>query len=289
MSNSAIDADAAAIAKIKQHGWQQGSVLGRCLAARARDAAPGGVSCSEADWFVVISHDCDILNKKRENEPVVEILRAEVQSLDPGVKTNRSQTLWGRNPRKLTVEEVDEATRFALTFKAHERWPLDRMLLATEPPLRRMSSSSPRLIAEWLAKRYIRSAFPTAFDERWHDKMKDWVELLRRHQAAILGIYLQLSTHDELPDDQPYHCDLVVAAHKARVGLPGWATEKAQLENEIEQFWKQCDGIECDGVDVLGPDELTLETIQKYQRFDADWVSRADDSDSIPMEWHLLP
>jgi hypothetical protein len=56
------------------------------------------------------------------------------------------------------------------------------------------------------------------------------------------------------------------------------------LGDEVEKFWKQFEpGIVCDGVEVLGTDEITLSTIEPYQRFDADWVSFSDDTPSIPV------
>ena len=41
--------------------------------------------------------------------------------------------------------------------------------------------------------RYIRAAFPSAFDSRWR-AMREWVALLREHAEWIQGIYLRLST-----------------------------------------------------------------------------------------------
>ena len=40
-------------------------------------------------------------------------------------------------------------------------------------------------VAEWLAKRYIRAAFPTAFDLRWRAKLKDWQKLLKKHSEWL--------------------------------------------------------------------------------------------------------
>jgi hypothetical protein len=63
-----------------------------------------------------------------------------------------------------------------------------------------------RLIAEWLAKRYIRAASPTAFDLRWRAKRKDWQQLLKKQSDWLQGVYLRLNTLDELPDGSPYKC-----------------------------------------------------------------------------------
>lgn len=64
---------------------------------------------------------------------------------------------------------------------------------------------------------------------------------------------------------------------------PGWAAKRDELDREISNFWKQFDpSIKHDGVDVLGTDDLTLAEIEPYRRFDADWLSFADDTASTP-------
>jgi hypothetical protein len=65
------------------------------------------------------------------------------------------------------------------------------------------------------------------------------------------------------------------ARERAPVGLT--------VSDEVEAFWEHfAPAIECAGVEVLGTDELTLADIEPYQRFDADWVSFADDTASTP-------
>lgn len=59
--------------------------------------------------------------------------------------------------------------------------------------------------------------------------------------------------------------------------------KREEIDREIEAFWKQfVPGIEFAGVEVLGTDELTLDDIEPYQRFDADWVSFGDGSALTP-------
>ena len=80
-----------------------------------------------------------------------------------------------------------------------------------------------RLIAEWLAKRYIRAAFPTAFDQRWRATSRAWQTLLKKHSEWIQGVYLRLSTLDEFPEGTPYRCHLMLAVAHEKRGGPGWA------------------------------------------------------------------
>lgn len=260
---------------IESHGWRQGAVLGPTLLRSARDVAPTGITVKDADWLIVTSHDCDVVNERLEKEPVIEVLRAEVVAR----KLPDRQQVWGRNPRVLQLQVDDAGTSVVLNAKVHERWTLDRVLLSTEPPLRALEEKTRRVIAEWLAKRYIRAAFPTAFDARWRSKLRDWTSLLETHSAWIQGIYLRLNTLRELAETAAYKVHLILAVPASAKKKLGWTTKRDELERSVETFWKQFEsGIECVGVDVLGTDELTLAEIEPYQRFDADWVSFADDS-----------
>ncbi|MBK9386462.1 MAG: hypothetical protein IPN34_16745 [Planctomycetes bacterium] len=265
---------------IERHGWRQGAVLGAGLVAKARILAPNGIVFAENDWLIVTSHDCDIVNWNLEKEPTVELLRASVV---PKEKPDKQQ-VWGRNPREMQLAANDGAGgQVVLSAKVHERWSMPRDLLASEAPHRFLDNKTRRLIAEWLAKRYIRAAFPTAFDARWRSKMKDWIDLLEGQSQLIQGIYLRLSTQAELSYNEPYKTHLIVAAPAEATTDPVWAKKKSQLESLVEKFWKQFGpGIECAGVEVIATNALTLADIANYQRFDADWVSFADDSPATP-------
>ena len=93
------------------------------------------------------------------------------------------------------------------------------------------------------------------------------------------GVYIRLSTLDELPANAPYQCHLMLAVPSAKRGGTDWAGRRTEIEEEVQSFWDQFEpGIKCAGVEVLGTDEITLADIELYQRFDADWVSFEDET-----------
>jgi hypothetical protein len=260
---------------IAQRGWRQGAVLGPELAKRARELAPDGLQVNERDWLIVTSHDCDIVNTNIEKEPVVEVVHARVVAS----KKPDKQQAWGRNPRTLELVWGGDV----LSMSVHGRWVLPRQLLMKEEPSHLLPVKERRLIAEWLAKRYIRSAFPTAFDLRWRSKLKEWQKLLRRHSEWLQGVYLRLSTMDELPDTEPYQCHLILGIPHDKRGDPAWPSKRQDLEDAVTSFWEQFDpSIALAGVEVLGTDEITLADLEPYQRFDADWVSFEDETATPP-------
>lgn len=267
------------VSALDRHGWRQGAVLGPALDVEARAHAPSRIAFADGDWLIVTSHDCDIVNGRLDKEPFVEVLRAAVVPHKPD-----KQQVWGRNPREIQIAADDGAGRsVVLAAKVHERWSVPRELLVSEAPRCVLDDKTRRLIAEWLAKRYIRAAFPTAFDGRWRSKMKEWNGLLESQSQWLQGIYLRLSTQAELADDKPYKVHLIVAAPASATKDASWPKKAHELETLVETFWQQFrPGIECVEVEVMATSALTLAAIETYQRFDADWVSFADDSPATP-------
>ena len=265
--------------KIAKRGWRQGAILGDALAKLAGEYAPSTVDVGGEDWLILTSHDCDIVNISIAKEPVVEVLRMSVAATG---KVDRRQS-WGRNPRTLQLAIEAHDHPIVLSCVAHDRWTIPRTLLMREPPAQCLPDKERRLVAEWLAKRYIRAAFPTAFDQRWRSKLKDWQKLLRKHSEWMQGVYLRLSTLDELTAHVPYKCHLILAVPHLKRGGAGWAGKQTEIEEEVQAFRDQFGpGIECAGVEVPGTDEITLVDIEPYQRFDADWVSFEDETSTTP-------
>ena len=263
--------------RVAELGWGQGAILGRQVAEFAWEHAPEQVKPGDRDHLVVTSHDCDVLNASIVKEPLVEVLRARALDESAGQCGPLSS---GRNPRALRLSEVSvKGDDVALDIAVHDRWGIPRELLMEEAPVDRLPPREGRLVAEWLAKRYIRSAFPTEFDRRRSGKSKAWRRLLKRHSSWIQGVYLRLHTLRELPADDAYKCALMVAIPRTKRELPEWLETRDAIERAFTEFWRRLrPAIECELVEVVTTDLITLDDIARYQRFDADWVSFEDDT-----------
>lgn len=269
--------DSEAVARL---GWRQGSVLGANLAQLAYEHAPRRVAVSEENRLIVTSHDCDIVSPNLSKEPFVEVLQGHAATAGKVDK----QLSGGRNPRILNLGFEAGAGGAVLVCSVHDRWPIPRELLLGEGPQGQLADKDRRLVAEWLAKRYIRAAFPTAFDLRWRSKTKMWQRLMRRYSEWLQGVYLRLNTLAELPADSPYRCHLILAVPFDKRAEDAWPAQRNDLEREVLGFWDQFKpAIECDGVEPLRTDEIALADIEPYQRFDADWVSFDDDTSTTPV------
>ena len=148
--------DSKAVARL---GWRQGSVLGANLTQVACEHDPRRVAVSDENRLIVSSHDCDIVSPSLHKEPFVEVLRGRISTAGKLDK----QLSGGRNPRILHLGFHAEAADALLVCSVHDRWPIPRELLLGEGPQGQLADKERRLVAEWLAKRYIRAAFPDGF------------------------------------------------------------------------------------------------------------------------------
>ena len=71
------------------------------------------------------------------------------------------------------------------------------------------------------------------------------------------------SAQMELPADAPYRHHLILAVPHAKRKAVGWATKRTEIEEDVQAFWDQFKpgGIKCDGVEVLGTNEIALADI----------------------------
>lgn len=65
---------------IKDHGWRQGSVLPAELAQRV--AVPRFAEWGPDDRAILLSQDCDVVHASYEAEPLAELIRAKVSSVE---------------------------------------------------------------------------------------------------------------------------------------------------------------------------------------------------------------
>ena len=272
--------------RVAELGWGRGAILDRRVAESAWEHAPERLKQGAQDHLLVTSHDCDVLNGSLTKEPLVEVLRARALDHHAG---QRGPFASGRNPRVLRLPAVPvQGDDVVLDLAVHDRWGIPRELLMEEAPADRLPPEEGRLVAEWLAKRYIRSAFPTEFDRRWSRKTKAWRRLLKKHSSWIQGVYLRLEALRELPDETPYRCHLLLAVPSEVGRLADWPKTRDTMEEAFTDFWYGLrPAIECESVEVVTTDLITLDDIARYQRFDADWVSFEDETPVVPMEADL--
>jgi hypothetical protein len=218
--------------------WRQGAVI-------PRELVPAGIlppGIGQGAKLIIISHDCDIVQPRREAEPFVEFLIAK-----PLPDEQKDGTLFrGRNSRNLQfwVEDGDKQQLFEIS--AHDRFRMERRLLEYRQPDRSIKLDDRRIatLAAWFAKRYKRSSFPTAFNSRIPEKIWKKLKKALKRDGDDVRIFMGLSSMDELPPDKPYQVFI-------RVVVPQDAIENDLREQSalavvaaLTTHLSQCEGIE---------------------------------------------
>ncbi len=238
--------------RIRAHGWKQGSIVDRELASKVQRS--GGGECE----FVLLSQDCDVVHRSLDVEPSVELISM--------MRTLRDQAdggyTHGKNPRVLHVEAQDDKL---LVFSIHERYIVDRHLLAEHPPAGYIGDGTTQMLTRWVAKRYVRSAFPDVFNDRIRGSDKRIGRALRAHGKGASGIFLQLSDWGELDDDQDYEITIVVVIHDDEL-----EAEAANLASKLMQHMDACSGVSVKDVRCVGERDFTIYDLRTYKRWDFD-------------------
>jgi hypothetical protein len=221
--------------------------------------------------FIVISHDCDLTNDSFEKEPQVELL-----AVRPATK--QALRLQGRDPRCLQIPIEGAPDGSLLEARAHDRFFVDRqVLLGHSPHLgKRLGDHSRRRLADWLAKRYSRVAFPDEFNRRLQPAQEEIKKLFRQHGDPISELFLTLVDTD-LPEEEPYGVLVWAVMREADYRQDPPRAAAQGCFDRLLLLLNSCKGISADG-QLRSDADLTLYEIRSARRWDAwDWLSPADD------------
>lgn len=239
--------------------WMQGSFLGEDLLARLAPDLP-------ADRIgVEVSHSCDLANGSLEKEPWFEWIPATAIG-----KLDKSRTR-SRNPRELHLPATEPGGRHLALF-AKDRRMADRGMLQGAEPLGGLDDAATLLLATWMSRRYARTALPDVFNDRRADVASEVRKRLDRgSHEHLTGLWLMLSTHDDLPEGEPYR--IALRGTTAKGATPPQIAAAKVLFDELVEILDACPGIE------VGDDELRSE--ERFPLSDLDLFVRLDDWDDL--------
>jgi hypothetical protein len=257
------DADAS---QIKQHGWRQGSVLPQSLVdiLVKQKLLP---TATKDRRFVVISHHCDVTNLSFEIEPNVELLRATVL---PSSEKEGSYA-WGKHPRFYRIRRKAAESQSVWEFSIQDRFSVPRTYLTQAEPgqSETLESDEIRNLANWLARRYTRVAFPDAFDKR----TRRAIEKLRKHlkkEGELLTAIFILVLDDELPDDTPYEIQITGSMRPEDYNHVDRRRQAQTLLNRVEEALDECDGIDVSESHLKSEVNISLDDLSRLNRWDFD-------------------
>jgi len=253
--------------QIKASGWHQGSVLPGALIRELSAASLLPWPVSNNQLLVVVSHDCDATNPSFDVEPEVELLRATILP--------RSQAegayFWGKNPRTYHLEDNSSGTTVVWQFSVHDRIRVPRRLLLGHAPdsTRVLDPQNIRRLALWLARRYVRAAFPDAFVARIRPAVDRLRTRLKREGSLLTAIYI-LVADEELPDSVPYEPIIWASVRVEDYSDAARRARTQELLDKVEAAVQDCDGIEVKHSLLVSEAELSLDDLRRLKRWDFD-------------------
>jgi hypothetical protein len=150
---------------------------------------------------------------------------------------------------------------------------LPREILLGKMPQRALRAEAILLIGKFAAKRYLRAAFPDAFNTRLKPAQAAIQKILKRSGELLEGIYLRLKTDEELAEGTDYTLIMrttVLSETKAdaeRFSAAQKAT--AALISEMNK----CSGIVIVEGDCVGEADFTLAHLREFSRWDYDYLT----------------
>jgi len=249
--------------EIRRRGWSQGAIIAaeaaRALSFRCR------LGIEDDAVLIVVSQSCDVVQRTLEREPWIEVLKAR-----PAQETNGNYA-HGKHPRSVQFDlggVVHEAS-------CHDRATFPREELAKiEPDARRLNRQTIEMLAGWIAKRYVRPAFPDELNRRIEAQRSKLGEILKKHGAWISQILLHHTPDDELPEGRDAYTiavKLVMAADDYADGEKRASAEKALLP--LDKVLRGCVGIEVADCSLTDESNVTLDDLRYAAPWDFDYLT----------------
>lgn len=247
------------ITTLRSQGWCQGVVIDKStlfeiyddeVVALRTDLVPSNFNCA-----IVLSQDCDIVHHSLENEPEVELVLCNRSSSQADGNLRH-----GKNPRQLHLEYEDG--RIAVEIR--DRVWVPKQSLAKFEPDDTLDDESTDTLIRWVARRYLREAFPDAFNNRLRSIQKKLSKLSKKASAGpVSGLFIEIEPFAELDAAEPYEVRFIVAFKQS--------SKRAEVEKytkELRELLNNCEGIDLsDESRCLHHAEITLDEIESMKRW----------------------
>ncbi len=247
--------------------WKQGSIIDPGSVDDANLAAP--------DAFLILNQTCDLLAEKIDSEPHAELLPlTRIERID-------SRYEGGKNSRKIHFQTVVDGEPVCVEGSATARVMLPREKLLDARPSTRWSVSPQTVnkLLVWFTRRYLRTAFPDAFEARMKPVLvrskaqpKGIIEVLKPHHSLIDTLFLRIKPLQEVSREEPYELRVVIAADEADMEDPAKLDRLHSMANQLGSIFEQAQGFELDGpVMVESLNKISLAQQRDYliwERYD---------------------
>jgi len=262
---------------LKENGWRQGSILlleglpaGCCFEPKLPDHSADSL-------LIVLTQDCDLLQEDFSKEPYVEVILATPINGKPD-----GNLFYGKNPR--CIQFPIGKNHFQAC--CHNRSRFNRRILVHCQPstAERISESNIGLLREWMAKRYVRPAFPDNLNLRIRggNHGKSIQKILHSRGHLFQDIYLFCSPSDqELIEEQSYRVSIWLAVATEKAHDKALQEEAREVCGEINTIISNCPGIELLSCEVRAEETITLDDLRYFKPWDFDYLSHREAVQSL--------
>ncbi|HHS2948523.1 TPA: hypothetical protein ACTEL6_001730 [Legionella pneumophila] len=181
--------------KIRSNGWKQFCIL---------DNQDGDIPEIPNGKYIIVSQDCDIVQRSFEKEKKVEIIQVtEVP------KPNKSNTNL-KNFRSPHIPFKDNDIDKYFEIDMGQRYFIERKKLAEVSPITGIAfdKKTQKIIIELIKARYERTALPDAFNTRF--PLKKIKKLLKNHSQDTYSLFIDVHPEEELNESDEYHIRLIM-------------------------------------------------------------------------------
>jgi hypothetical protein len=133
-----------------------------------------------------------------------------------------------------------------------------------------------RTIIKWTANRYLRRAFPDAFNERLaaaKKPMKRIEAALKRDGSLLTGIFLRVDPPDEIPAEKPYRVIIRLTAREEVFKQEETEARALDLTEAIRREFDSIDGVEIVDYELVSEADFSLADLRATLRWDYDYLS----------------
>lgn len=263
---------------LESNGWRQGSL------ARADDL-PGLLadltdSIPDDSELVVISQSCDLAQPEGVEPYVETILAPPITRVEGNYTNNKNGRVLDLTIKILTDDQAISGEKH-LRLRAVDKLMIPKERFAALRPAddKRMPMQTVLVLADWLAARYSRSAFPTTFNDaiKTVDPAQKKIRKIgKRISPHTAGLYFQITPNRDLRQGEKYCVNMLGLI------IPSAEQHRADVERDIKSLKSL---LEDAGMDVTGvvrnQDEVSVSVISRMQRMHLSDISHRQE-DPLP-------
>lgn len=262
--------------------WRQGDLL----TSESAFALDLGIQAGSKRRAIVITHDCDLAH---EGEQYVEVIVADrVAKLDPLLS-------YAKNPRQLHLTyEGTAGGSLVLHLRHGDRRCISKADFAEHAKKDThfiLPENEKRVLKQWLAARYGRTAFPNAFEQRLRKRLgKRTVEqqiakILAPEAKYLVGLFFDLGElrGREAEEGQPYALSISVVYDAMEGGQNARDSAERVAEQLCDLFEKAygrpdiAQEIALERCEAVPDTYLSLADLRRVDQWRLEYISLGDD------------